>query len=71
MIVALLFIMLGILSDLLRANRILLERTLRRVRGIELALHVPPDELVDKDVEVLFEQRPQEESVRDAGIQRR
>ena len=42
-IVAFLLVMLGIISDLLRANRVLTERTLHRIRHIELALGVKPD----------------------------
>ncbi len=40
---AFMLLMLGIIGDLLRANRVLTERTLHRVRHIELALGVPPD----------------------------
>jgi glycosyltransferase involved in cell wall biosynthesis len=47
-IIALMLVLLGILGDLLRANRILIEQTLRRVRRIELSLGVPPDDLLDK-----------------------
>jgi glycosyltransferase involved in cell wall biosynthesis len=43
LIVGFLLVMLGIISDLLRANRVLTERTLHRVRHIELTLGVPPD----------------------------
>jgi glycosyltransferase involved in cell wall biosynthesis len=43
LIVAFMLVMLGIISDLLRANRVLTERTLHRIRHIELALGVPPD----------------------------
>jgi glycosyltransferase involved in cell wall biosynthesis len=43
LIVGFMLVMLGIISDLLRANRVLTERTLHRVRHIELALGVPPD----------------------------
>jgi glycosyltransferase involved in cell wall biosynthesis len=42
-IVAFLLVMLGIIGDLLRGNRLLTERTLHRVRHIELALGVAPD----------------------------
>jgi hypothetical protein len=41
--VAFLLVMLGIMSDLLRSNRILTERALHRIRHIELALGVPPE----------------------------
>ena len=47
LIVAFMLVMLGIISDLLRANRVLTERTLHRVRHIELALGVPPDVTVE------------------------
>ncbi|HSK15810.1 MAG TPA: glycosyltransferase family 2 protein [Gaiellaceae bacterium] len=43
LIVGFMLVMLGIISDMLRANRVLTERTLHRVRHIELALGVPPD----------------------------
>lgn len=43
LIVAFMLVMLGIISDLLRANRVLTERALHRIRHIELALGVPPD----------------------------
>ena len=43
LIVAFLLVMLGIMSDLLRSNRILTERALHRIRHIELALGVPPE----------------------------
>lgn len=48
LIVAFMLVMLGIVSDLLRANRVLTERTLHRVRRIELALGVPPDIMVEE-----------------------
>jgi glycosyltransferase involved in cell wall biosynthesis len=51
-IIALMLVLLGTLADLLRANRILIENTLRRVRRIELSLGVPPDDLLDKGLEV-------------------
>ena len=37
--------LLGVIGDLLRANRVIAERTLHRVRSIELALGVQPDNL--------------------------
>jgi glycosyltransferase involved in cell wall biosynthesis len=43
LIVAFMLVMLGIISDLLRANRVLTERALHRIRHIELVLGVPPD----------------------------
>lgn len=43
LIVAFLLVMLGIIGDLLRSNRILTERALHRIRHIELALGVAPD----------------------------
>jgi glycosyltransferase involved in cell wall biosynthesis len=43
LIVAFLLVMLGIIGDLLRSNRVLTERTLHRIRHIELALGVQPD----------------------------
>ena len=46
LIVGFLLLMLGIIADLMRANRVLTERTLHRVRRIELALGVPPDGLL-------------------------
>jgi glycosyltransferase involved in cell wall biosynthesis len=42
--------MLGIIGDLLRANRLIDERTLYRVRKIELALGVVPDNPPDEEV---------------------
>ena len=47
LIVAFMLLMLGIISDMLRANRVLTERTLHRVRHIELAVGVPPDLTVE------------------------
>jgi glycosyltransferase involved in cell wall biosynthesis len=38
-------VLLAVISDLLRSNRVLLERTLQRVRKIELELGVTPDSL--------------------------
>ena len=40
-LVAVQLFLLGIIGDLLRANRVIGERTLHRVRNIELALGVP------------------------------
>jgi hypothetical protein len=37
---------LGVLADLMRTNRLLAERTLRRVRAIELTAGVRPEGLV-------------------------
>jgi glycosyltransferase involved in cell wall biosynthesis len=44
-LVAVQLFLLGIIGDLLRANRVIGERTLQRVRHIELALGVRPDSL--------------------------
>lgn len=49
LILSVMFVLLGLLGDLLRANRIIAEQTLRRVRRIELSLGIPPDDLVDKN----------------------
>jgi hypothetical protein len=43
---------LGVLGDLLRANRVLIERTLHRVRKVELELGVRPDALAGEEVDV-------------------
>lgn len=43
LIMTVMFLVLGVLGDLARANRIISERTLQRVRDIELALGVRPD----------------------------
>lgn len=43
------FAVLGLIADLLRTNRILLERSLRRVRAIELSTGVPPDRITTPD----------------------
>jgi hypothetical protein len=51
LIAALLFVLLGVLGDLLRANRILTEQTLRRVRRIELSVGVPPDDLLERGLD--------------------
>ena len=52
LVFALQLVVLGVLADLLRANRVLAERTLHRVRQIELELGVPPDTRVEDDLEV-------------------
>jgi glycosyltransferase involved in cell wall biosynthesis len=44
LIFAVQLVLLGVISDLLRSNRIISERTLHRVRKIELALAIRPDE---------------------------
>jgi glycosyltransferase involved in cell wall biosynthesis len=43
--------LLGVIGDLLRANRVIAERTLHRVRNVELALGVPPDTLASNPPE--------------------
>jgi glycosyltransferase involved in cell wall biosynthesis len=43
---------LGVLADLLRANRVLSERTLNRVRKIELELGVRPDMLAGEETDL-------------------
>jgi glycosyltransferase involved in cell wall biosynthesis len=43
---------LGVLADLLRANRVLTERTLHRVRKVELQLGIGPDSLAGDEVEL-------------------
>ena len=43
--------MLGLIAELLRTNRLIAERTLRRVRSLELALDIRPDGLMSHDVE--------------------
>jgi glycosyltransferase involved in cell wall biosynthesis len=60
LIVGFLLVMLGIISDLLRANRVLTERTLHRIRHIELALGVQPDASVE-DVSLDAELPPEED----------
>ena len=63
LIVAFLLVMLGIISDLLRSNRILTERALHRIRHIEIALDVPPEKslvevsVVDPELDSI-EERP-------------
>jgi hypothetical protein len=44
-------IALGILADLLRGNRVLAERTLQRVRRLELEAGVEPDSLAAFDAD--------------------
>lgn len=43
LILGLMFVMLGVIGDLLRANRIISERALTRIRHLELSLGVKPD----------------------------
>jgi glycosyltransferase involved in cell wall biosynthesis len=43
---------LGVLADLVRANRILAERSLHRLRKIELQLGVSPDSLPDRQLDI-------------------
>ena len=43
LIVAFMLVMLGIIGNLLSANRVLTERSLYRIRHLELSLGVPPD----------------------------
>jgi len=50
LIFALQLAMLGVIGDLLRANRVIAERTLLRVRKVELALGVMPDSLPGEPV---------------------
>jgi glycosyltransferase involved in cell wall biosynthesis len=52
LVFALQLAVLGILGDLLRANRVLIERTLHRVRKVELELGVRPDTLAGEEVGV-------------------
>lgn len=49
-IFALQLVLLGVIGDLLRANRVISERTLHRVRKIELALGIRPDHAADEMV---------------------
>ncbi|MGH3022115.1 MAG: glycosyltransferase family 2 protein [Gaiellaceae bacterium] len=44
-------VLLAVISDLLRSNRVLLERTLQRVRKIELEVGVKPDSLSERPLE--------------------
>jgi hypothetical protein len=50
-LVAVQLFLLGIIGDLLRANRVIGERTLQRVRHLELALGVRPDSLASNPPE--------------------
>ena len=50
LVFALQLAVLGVLGDLLRANRVLIERTLHRVRKVELELGVRPDALSGEEV---------------------
>jgi glycosyltransferase involved in cell wall biosynthesis len=52
MIFAVQLVVLGVLGDLLRANRVLIERTLHRVRKVELELGVRPDTLAGEETGV-------------------
>jgi len=52
--------LLGIIGDLLRANRVIAERTLHRVRNVELALGVKPDSLASNPAETTAEVAPHE-----------
>jgi glycosyltransferase involved in cell wall biosynthesis len=47
LIFAVQLLLLGVISDLLRMNRIISEQTLQRVRKVELALGIGPDVLTD------------------------
>ena len=51
LIVAFQLAALGVLADLLRANRVLAERTLHRVRRLELEAGVRPDSLAGEETE--------------------
>ena len=42
-------LLLGVIGELLRANRVLSERTLHRVRKVELQLGIAPDSLEDEE----------------------
>ncbi len=52
LVFALQLAVLGVLADLLRANRVLTERTLHRVRKVELQLGIGPDSLAGDEVEL-------------------
>jgi glycosyltransferase involved in cell wall biosynthesis len=52
LVFALQLLLLGVIGDLLRANRVIGERTLQRVRKLELALGVEPDALTNVMVEL-------------------
>jgi glycosyltransferase involved in cell wall biosynthesis len=45
-------VLLAVISELLRSNRVLTERALQRVRKVELELGVPPDSLGDESIGV-------------------
>ena len=51
LILAFQLVALGIVADLMRANRVLVERTLHRVRRLELEAGVPPDSLAEEAAE--------------------
>jgi glycosyltransferase involved in cell wall biosynthesis len=51
LIFSLQLVLLGVIGELLRANRVLGERTLDRVRKIELALRVGPENLVQREAD--------------------
>jgi hypothetical protein len=51
LLVSVQLIALGILADLLRGNRVLAERTLQRVRRLELEAGVEPDSLAAFDAD--------------------
>ena len=51
LIFALQLVLLGVIGELLRGNRMIAERTLDRVRKIELALNVDPENLVRRGTE--------------------
>ena len=52
-------VLLGVISELLRSNRVIGERTLARVRRIELALGVEPETLLREEVVVELEPSPE------------
>ncbi len=52
LVFALQLVVLGVVADLLRANRVLIERTLHRVRKVELELGVRPDTLAGEEIGV-------------------
>jgi glycosyltransferase involved in cell wall biosynthesis len=56
-------VVLGVLADLVRANRILVERSLHRVRKIELELGVSPESVADRRPDV-----PQESAARRSRV---
>jgi glycosyltransferase involved in cell wall biosynthesis len=51
LIFAVQLLLLGVIADLLRANRVISERTLHRVRKVELALGMEPDAFTTASVE--------------------